>query len=76
MYNSKERRKRYLDHLERDRKQARDHYHEHSDSINAERREKYNKNIEINREKMRLRVAAYRANLKVRQNDTQIKKTP
>lgn len=75
MYNSKERKKRYLKHHERDKKQARDHYHEHSDLINTERREKYSKNIEIEREKVRLRVAAHRAKKRMSQNDTNIKKT-
>ncbi len=76
MYNAKERKQRYLDHLERDRQQARNHYTEHADSINTKRREKYNKNIVIEREKVRLRVAAHRAKTRKSQNDTNIKKTP
>ncbi len=75
MYDAKKRHDRYLKNQVKEQEQARNRYNGDSVSINEARRKKYHENIEINREKLRLRQQLRRAKLRMCQNDSNISKT-
>lgn len=72
MYDPEKRHARYLKNAEKEREQARERYNNDSDNINAKKRDEYQKNLEINREKVRLRQQKRRAGLRKSQDDTSV----